>query len=66
MSTEADARIIIDKFLREAGWIMPGEDQAPNVTTKLEMMLVTQIMFYWIPKDSLCVRLKQNALQNLL
>ena len=32
MSTEADARIIIDKFLREAGWIMPGEDQAPNVT----------------------------------
>ena len=35
MSTEADARIIIDKFLREAGWIMPGEDQAPNVTTEI-------------------------------
>jgi type I restriction enzyme R subunit len=35
MSTEPDARIIIDKFLREAGWIMPGEDQPPNVTTEI-------------------------------
>ena len=36
MSTEPDARIIIDKLLREAGWIMPGEDQAPNVTTEIK------------------------------
>jgi len=36
MSTEPDARIIIDKLLREAGWIMPGEDQPPNVTTEIK------------------------------
>ncbi len=36
MSTEPDARIIIDKILREAGWIMPGEDQPPNVTTEIK------------------------------
>ena len=36
MSTEPDARIIIDKLLREAGWIMPGEDQPPNVTTEFK------------------------------
>ena len=36
MSTEPDARIIIDKLLREAGWVMPGEDQPPNVTTEIK------------------------------
>jgi type I restriction enzyme R subunit len=36
MSTEPDARIIIDKLLREAGWIMPGENQPPNVTTEIK------------------------------
>jgi len=36
MSTEPDARIIIDKLLREAGWIMPGDDQPPNVTTEIK------------------------------
>ena len=36
MSTEPDARIIIDKLLREASWIMPGEDQPPNVTTEIK------------------------------
>ena len=36
MSTEPDARIIIDKLLREAGWTMPGEDQPPNVTTEIK------------------------------
>jgi type I restriction enzyme R subunit len=36
MSTEPDARIIIDKLLREAGWIMPGEDKPPNVTTEIK------------------------------
>ncbi len=36
MSTEPDARIIIDKLLREAGWMMPGEDQPPNVTTEIK------------------------------
>ncbi|MDB9997068.1 DEAD/DEAH box helicase family protein [Gammaproteobacteria bacterium] len=36
MSTEPDARIIIDKLLRQAGWIMPGEDQPPNVTTEIK------------------------------
>ncbi len=36
MSKEPDARIIIDKLLREAGWIMPGEDHAPNVTTEIK------------------------------
>ena len=36
MSTEPDARIIIDKLLREAGWIMPGENQSPNVTTEIK------------------------------
>ena len=36
MSTEPDARIIIDKLLREADWVMPGEDQPPNVTTEIK------------------------------
>ena len=36
MSTEPDARIIIDKLLREAGWVMPGEDHPPNVTTEIK------------------------------
>ena len=36
MATEYDARIIIDKLLREAEWIMPGEDQKPNVTTDIK------------------------------
>lgn len=36
MSTEADARIIIDKFLRESGWIMPGEELPPNVITEIK------------------------------
>ena len=35
MSTEPDARIIIDKFLRESDWIMPGEEQPPNVLTEV-------------------------------
>ncbi len=35
MSTEADARIIIDKFLRGSGWVMPGETEAPNVKTEI-------------------------------
>ena len=36
MSTEADARIIIDKFLRGSGWVMPGETEAPNVKTEIK------------------------------
>ncbi len=36
MPTEPDARIIIDKLLRESGWIMPGENQPPNVTTEIK------------------------------
>ena len=36
MSTEADARIIIDKFLRESGWIMPGEELTTNVITEIK------------------------------
>ena len=35
MSTEPDARIIIDKFLRESDWIMPGEEQPANVLTEV-------------------------------
>jgi type I site-specific restriction endonuclease len=35
MSTEADARIIIDKYLRGSGWVMPGEKEAPNVKTEI-------------------------------
>lgn len=33
---EADARIIIDKHLRGSGWIMPGENEAPNVKTEIK------------------------------
>ncbi len=36
MSTEADARIIIDKFLRGSGWVMPGETEEPNVKTEIK------------------------------
>ena len=35
MSKEPDARIIIDKFLRESDWIMPGEEQPANVLTEV-------------------------------
>ena len=35
MSKEPDARIIIDKFLRESDWIMPGEEQPTNVLTEV-------------------------------
>tara|TARA_B110000008_G_C16622353_1_gene425023 strand:+ start:277 stop:378 length:102 start_codon:yes stop_codon:yes gene_type:complete len=28
---EASARIIIDKLLRESGWVLPGDDGKVNV-----------------------------------
>ena len=33
--SEANARIIIDKFLREAGWVLPGDDGAVNVEAEM-------------------------------
>ena len=36
MTTEPDARIIIDKLLRESGWIMPGESEQANVLTEIK------------------------------
>ena len=36
MFTEPDARIVIDKLLREADWIMPGEKEQRNVTTEIK------------------------------
>ena len=31
---EASARIIIDKLLRESGWVLPGDDGKVNVETE--------------------------------
>ena len=31
---EASARIIIDKLLRESGWVLPGDDGEVNVETE--------------------------------
>tara|TARA_B100000767_G_C19772869_1_gene541000 strand:+ start:154 stop:2619 length:2466 start_codon:yes stop_codon:yes gene_type:complete len=36
MPTEPDARIIIDKLLREADWILPGEEESVNVLTEIK------------------------------
>lgn len=34
--TEANARIIIDKLLRESDWILPGDDGVVNVDTEMQ------------------------------
>ena len=33
--SEANARIIIDKLLRESDWVMPGDDGVVNVDTEM-------------------------------
>lgn len=33
--SEANARIVIDKLLREAGWVLPGDDGVVNVDTEM-------------------------------
>lgn len=34
--TEANARIVIDKLLRESDWILPGDDGVVNVDTEMQ------------------------------
>ena len=34
--SEANARIIIDRLLRESFWILPGDDGAVNVDTEIK------------------------------
>ena len=40
---EASARIIIDKLLRESGWVLPGDDGKVNVETETQKEIVQKI-----------------------
>ena len=43
--TEANARIVIDKLLRESDWILPGDDGVVNVDTEMQTNQGSQTMF---------------------
>ena len=64
---ETNAQIVVDKLLRKAGWILPGDEGVVNVDTKARNR---EGYAYYILKDNsdfpLCVIEAKNGLVSLL
>ena len=57
---EASARIIIDKLLRESGWVLPGDEGKVNVETETRNDSGFADYTFLILKDHTCASLKQK------